>query len=386
MDKYNDIRPYNDDEVRPVLDRLLKDDDFIGAVGAYKFPRLTKMLPQLTGFVLRLAMTRQLSSVYDVASLQHIVEKYMSYMLNGSTTSFTVSGIENLQHGRAYLFMSNHRDIAMDPALVNYSLYHHGFDTVRIAIGDNLLTKPYVTDLMKLNKSFIVNRSATGPKAMLKAYKLLSSYIYDSINIDNSNIWIAQREGRAKDGVDRTEPAMIKMFSVGKQKSQTFEDYVRDLRILPVAISYELDPCDAGKAKELYCKSKDGHYEKGEQEDVASIAAGIAGDKGAVHVAFGKELTGDYATPEDVANAVDQQVIANYVLQPTNFFAYKRLFGTYPRFRYGFDNKPFNSSELQVEEHAFNARIDAQPEGWRESMLKMYANPILSKDAFATGR
>ncbi len=380
MDKYKDIRPYNDDEVRPVLDRLLADDELIGAVGAYKFPKLIKTFPGLMRFALKFVLSQQLKPVSNIRTLQDIIEKYMSYMIKGSTTQFSVSGLENLKPGRAYLFMSNHRDIAMDPALVDYALYHNGHQTVRIAIGDNLLTKPYVTDLMKLNKSFIVKRSVTGPKEVLKAFKLLSGYIYDSITVDNHSIWIAQREGRAKDGIDKTEPAILKMFTVSKSKTEPFADYIKALHIVPVAISYELDPCDASKAKEIYLKSAEGHYEKGAQEDIKSIAAGIAGNKGAVHVAFGKELVEEHACAEDVAAAIDKQVIANYVLHSSSFFAYKRLYGAYPQELCSAAQTPFVIENLKAEEDRFNERVDAVPVEWRETMLKMYANPISSKE------
>src|SRR5690606_32442570 len=146
----------------------------------------------------------------SVADLQHIVKKYMDRMIEGTTDQFTVSGLAELPSGRPWLFMSNHRDIALDPAFLSYALYHNGHETVRIAIGDNLLSKPFAVDLMRLNKSFMVRRSAKGPRAMVAAYKTLSAYIRHSLEVDGSPIWIAQREGRAKDGIDRTEPAVIK--------------------------------------------------------------------------------------------------------------------------------------------------------------------------------
>jgi glycerol-3-phosphate O-acyltransferase len=263
---------------------------------------------------------------------------------------------------------------------VNYALYHNGFDTARIAIGDNLLSKSYVSGLMRLNKSFIVKRSAKGPREMLKNSKQLSAYIRHSIQEEAHAIWIAQREGRAKDGKDRTEPAIIKMLSLSQQrKTEAFPDFIRGLNIVPVTISYELDPCDGAKAQELYEKATHGSYEKDEHEDVASIAKGIDGEKGHVHVSFGTPLAADFENADEVAAAVDQQVWANYVLHPSNFFAYKRLHGSYPEGVYSDQLKAFDATELVAQEQAFNARIDALPAEHRNYALGIYANAFGTK-------
>jgi hypothetical protein len=275
--------------------------------------------------------------------------------------------------------MSNHRDIAMDPAFTNYALHCGGYETARIAIGDNLLTKPWVSDLMRLNKSFIVKRSVSGPRELLAASRTLANYIQYSLVEEDSPVWIAQREGRAKDGVDRTEPVIIKMLSMSRDKhEQEFGDHIQRLGIVPVAISYELDPCDAMKAKELFQKATEGRYTKGEQEDVASIAQGIAGEKGRVHVSFGTPLGAGLETPEAVAREVDRQVISEYCLHPTNLYAYRRLYG----------EDATVSRELYVEEGecseaAFDARIEAMPQESRPYALGIYANAVVSKLALA---
>ena len=209
MDDFADIRPYNDDEVPAVLARLLVDPELLRAISRLKFKYLAGILGWPLRQLVRGALQRELAGVNDVRGFQSVVEGYMSRMIEDSTAGFTVSGLDRLQKGEPYLLMSNHRDITLDPAFTNYALYHNGLDTVRIAIGDNLLTKPWVSDLMRLNKSFIVKRSATGPREVFKAYKELSAYIRHSIQVERAPIWIAQREGRAKDGIDRTEPAII---------------------------------------------------------------------------------------------------------------------------------------------------------------------------------
>ncbi|MFT3929777.1 MAG: 1-acyl-sn-glycerol-3-phosphate acyltransferase [Spongiibacteraceae bacterium] len=383
-DPFADIRPYHDAEVRPVLDRLLLDPELLESMAKLRSPKLTERFPGLVRWIVRWILRRELKGVHDVFALQTLVKKYMDRMIESSTDEFTTSGLANLEAQQPYLFMSNHRDIALDPAFVNYALYHNDRDTVRIAIGDNLLSKPFVADLMRLNKSFIVKRSLKGPRQMLAAYKQLSGYIRHSIDSDHSSIWIAQREGRAKDGLDSTEPAIIKMLTVAQNKSvETFADFVNCLHIVPIAISYEYDPCDGAKARELYEKATQGSYQKAEHEDLKSIALGITGTKGDVHVSFGTPLRGDFAGPEDVAAEVDRQVIANYVLHPTNFFAYKILHGTYPDLPCGAKHVPFREEEHREIQQIFAQRIDALPIEHRDYALAIYANPIVNKLNFA---
>jgi hypothetical protein len=380
MDTYSDIRPYNDSEVRPVLERLLSDPEFPGAICRLKFSQLAGPLGWLLEPIVVRVLRWQLRQVNDVHSLQLVVKRYMDAMIQQSTTGFTVSGIESLQPGKAYLFMSNHRDIALDPAFINYSLYRNGHDTVRIAIGDNLLTKDYASDLMRLNKSFIVRRSAKGARQVLAAYRQLSSYVRMSLTEEQKPVWIAQREGRAKDGFDETDPTIIKMLAMSQVKSEEgFADFIRLLHIVPVSISYQYDPLDEAKAFELYTRDQQGKYEKGEQEDVQNIARGITGQKGAVHVAYGTAIDSDCNDPSEVAAAIDHQVIANYVLHPSNYFAYQRLYGHCPEGFCGGTRRPFVAGEYAEDEEMFSARLAAMPEYLRPYVLKMYANCILRK-------
>ncbi len=377
--EFDDIRPYHDDEVRPTLDRILADPELIDAVARLKFPRLNSWAGGLLRPLVKRALVKQLAGVKSVRGFQDVVEKYMARMIRNTTSALTVSGLEHLDPQQAYLFISNHRDIAMDPALVNWSLYHSDCNTLRIAIGDNLLTKPYVADLMRLNKSFIVNRSAKAPREKLKAAKHLSAYIYHSIINENSNIWIAQREGRAKDGHDKTNSAVIGMLTINRPKTQEFGDYVKDLHIVPVSISYEFDPCDAAKARELYHQRTSGSYQKEQHEDVKSIAMGIAGKKGHVHIAFGQVLSKNYMDADEVVAEIDRQVLSNYVLHSSNCFAYQMLHGTTPKVNYTDKNIPFVPEKLADQRQQFELRMQAIPAEYRELVLAMYANPVLSK-------
>ncbi len=386
MGQFADIRPYNDDEVPQVLKRLLADDELIAAVASLKLGPWHTKASWLIYPLLRLLLGRQLRDVSTVADFQAVVKKYMDGVVESTSTRFTVSGLDQLDAGNAYLFMSNHRDIALDPAFVNYAMYHSDHNTARIAIGDNLLTKPYVSDLMRMNKSFIVRRSAKGPRQVLAAYKMLSAYIRHSITEDKNPIWIAQREGRAKDGNDRTEPAIIKMLAMSQEKkTESFSEYIERLHIVPVAISYELDPCDGAKAQELYETATHGSYEKAEHEDVDSIAKGIAGNKGSVHVSFGSRISGHFDDAEAVAKAIDQQIMSLYVLHPTNFFAYKMLHGSYPAGVHSSQQQPFSIEGMESEQQSFAARINALPEQHRPYALGIYANPIDRKKQFSVG-
>lgn len=377
MGQFADIRPFNDEEIPAVLHRLVADRELLAAIAKLKLGAGYRSFYWAIFPMIRWYLRRQIKGVHSVRDFQKVVKHYMDDMVERSTAGFTATGLDRLEAGKPYLFMSNHRDIVLDPAFVNYALYHSNHDTVRIAIGDNLLTKPFVSDLMRINKSFIVKRSAKGPRQVLAAYKLLSAYIRHSVEQEKHSIWIAQREGRAKDGIDQTEPAIIKMLAMSLDKqTENFSDYINRLQIVPVSISYELDPCDGAKARELYETRTHGKYEKYEHEDVASIATGIAGHKGKVHVAFGQPLMGQFDTAEAVAAAVDAQVIANYHLHPTNYFAYEMLHGSAPELA-GYTAE--SSAKSQRARLSFEDRINALPEQHRAIALGIYANIIEQK-------
>lgn len=383
-DPFADIRPYRDEEVVAVLARLLGDPELLDAVAGLRLGRLVGLLPTAMRSwlhpLVRYLLARELKGVTDVSAVQTIIKRYMDRMIEAATGGFSVSGLDQLDPVQPYLYMSNHRDIAMDPAFTNYALHQANYETVRIAIGDNLLSKPWVADLMRLNKSFIVKRSVSGPRELLTASKNLANYIQYSLLEEHAPIWIAQREGRAKNGIDRTEPVIVKMLSMSRdKKAQAFGEHIHGLGIVPVAISYELDPCDALKAQELYQRASEGHYEKGEQEDVASIGQGISGAKGRVHVTFGTPLGVGFDTPEAVAAEIDRQIIQGYCLHPTNIFAYHMLHGAETELPESLYVEPGDYSREQ-----FEARINALPEPHRPYALAIYANAVVSKLALLT--
>ena len=359
---FDDIRPYDDSEVAAVIARLLSTPEFISALCKFRFPILNRWLPFLIRPLVSAKLKQQLAEVDTIAQLQQLIANYMQKMIDRTTGKLTYSGIERLNPGSAYLFISNHRDIAMDPAFVNWGLYHNGMDTVRIAIGDNLLKKPYVSDLMRLNKSFIVNRSATGVREKLKALTQLSSYIDHSISSGHS-VWLAQREGRAKDGNDRTDPAILKMLYVGpKKRGLSFSEAVKALHIVPVSISYEFDPCDALKAAELQALDAKGSYEKSQYEDIESIVEGIVGYKGDVHVAFGKPICDEFDSPEALADAIDAAVIENYKLHASNLLAVEQ-----------------GDAVDAAKRDAYQARLNAVAPEVKPFLQAQYANPALNQ-------
>jgi hypothetical protein len=365
IDPFHDIRPYNDAEVRPVIDALVTNKELLDVLGRFKFPRLKAFMgPALNPFI-QWVLKREFRQVTDVSSWQKIISKYMGKMLKRSVSELTYSGLDKLQPGRGYLFISNHRDITMDPALVSYGLDQQGLETARVAIGDNLLQKPYVSDIMRLNKSFVVKRSATGVREKMKAYMDLSTYIDQSVHTGH-NIWIAQREGRAKDGIDATDAAVMKMLYMSKKKSgQSYADYINSLHIVPVSIAYEFDPCDKAKACELDALSSSGEYVKAQFEDMKSIVKGIVGYKGKVHVAFGEPLEGEFNTPEEIAIAIDSSIAKSYKLHSTNVAAHALSEG---------QSRPSTDALLQ--------RFEGLTAKQQEYALAMYANPVMRQQQF----
>lgn len=373
-DPWADVRPFMDHEVADVLAKLSRDNELLNALTRFRLPRLARWAPPLARAIASHAVRREIKGVTSVREFQMRIASYMVRMIRTTTEAFEVAGLDKLDTDSAYLFIGNHRDISLDPAFVNYALYQAERDTVRIAIGDNLLKKPYVTDLMRLNKSFIVPRSARGKRAMLAAYQQLSAYIRHSITEDQHSIWMAQREGRAKNGIDLTDPAIIKMLTIASRTNNRdvqFGDAIAELKLVPVSISYEYDPCDVQKAQELYDIDTKGSYAKSEFEDISSIVAGITGSKGRVQLRFGTPVEAEMATPDEVAAEIDRQVIGGYRLFPSHYLALEAL-GDAPEL-------VARRSITREDRERFNARLAAVPDELRPYWLAQYANPVKHK-------
>ncbi|MNJ36506.1 Acyltransferase [compost metagenome] len=320
-------------------------------------------------------LRKEFAGVSCVSTLQDKVEYYVDHTIERATDGVTYTGVELLKSGTAYLFLANHRDIVMDPAFVNYAVYHAGLPTPRIAIGDNLLQKPFVSDMMRLNKSFIVHRSITGRREKLAAYQLLSAYINHSIRNDGQSIWIAQAEGRAKDGDDRTDSAILKMFHMSR-KDEPFGAVIQSLNLSPVSISYEYDPCDQAKARELYIRATTGTYSKAPGEDDLSIAQGITGYKGRVHINFAPPVTAFFEDTKQLAAEIDRQILAGYRLFPVHYLAYAQWADADPALDVPAAAKVFPADELARAQTEWQRRLDACPAEQRPYLVQQYAMPV----------
>lgn len=384
MGEFEAIRPYDDAEVPAVLARLFADDAFLGTLTRYRFPKLAGPLGWLLKPVIAHRLRREFAGIASVPALQDKIEPYVDNTIERATDGVTYSGVERLKPGTAYLFLANHRDIVMDPAFVNYAVYHAGLPTPRIAIGDNLLQKPFVSDLMRLNKSFIVHRNLAGRREKLAAFQLLSAYINHSIRSDGQSIWIAQAEGRAKDGDDRTDSAILKMFHMSR-KDESFADVIRDLHLIPVSISYEYDPCDQAKARELQIRASTGGYAKAPGEDDASIALGITGYKGRVHINFGSEIGSASEDAKQLAQEIDKQILGGYRLFPVHYLAYAMWSEGDSGLAVPTAAEVFGADELARAKAEWQKRLDACTAEQRPYLIRQYATPVRNQYRIKAG-
>ncbi|WP_461529754.1 1-acyl-sn-glycerol-3-phosphate acyltransferase [Pseudomonas sp. 210_17 TE3656] len=375
MGEFDAIRPYDDAEVPAVLARLLSDPAFLDILTHFRFPRMAGAFGWLLKPLIARRLRKEFAGVSCVSTLQDKVEYYVDHTIERATDGVTYTGVELLKSGTAYLFLANHRDIVMDPAFVNYAVYHAGLPTPRIAIGDNLLQKPFVSDMMRLNKSFIVHRSISGRREKLAAYQLLSAYINHSIRNDGASIWIAQAEGRAKDGDDRTDSAILKMFHMSR-KDEPFGAVIQSLNLSPVSISYEYDPCDQAKARELYIRATTGSYTKAPGEDDVSIAQGITGYKGRVHINFAPPVTAFFEDTKQLAVEIDRQILGGYRLFPVHYLAYAQWAEADPALQVPTAAKLFPADELARAQAEWQRRLDACPAEQQPYLVQQYATPV----------
>lgn len=377
---FDDIRPYKDSEVSEVLGRLLKNDEFLTSIAKFRRPGLNKALPNISRRLVKQRLKKKLTGINTIDGVQKSVGEYVRAILSATTSGLEVVGLRDFPQDAPHLFISNHRDIVMDPALIGYMLRNSVHGTVQIAIGDNLLKKDYISDLMRLNKSFIVKRSVQGREKLL-ASKQLSQYIYHAID-SGSNVWIAQREGRAKNGIDKTDPALLKMFHLSNRDAEpkmTLKDSIDKLRIIPVSISYEYDPCAEMKAKELFEIDKNGFFEKDENSDTLSISEGLNGHKGNIHLSFGQEIVATDDNPVNIAQQIDDQIISNYKLHPSNYLAYEKLQTADPSIGPSLKELDLNLSLIESKRMHFEVLLELIEDDLKPYFLQNYANPVISK-------
>lgn len=360
---FDDIRPCNDNEVQVELNKIISDDLVLNSILKFQYPVLYKRFSFILKPFVKLYLKQKIKKILTVKDFQRLVASFMEKVIKSTTDGVELVGFDKLDKNKGYLFISNHRDISLDPAFIDIALYMSGRDTVRIAIGDNLLRIPAATSLMRLNKSFIVKRSVEAPREKLKALSHLSHYIGLSIE-EGESVWIAQREGRAKDGNDKTEDAVLKMISLyGRQKKQDFKEYMSSLNIVPVSITYEYDPNDLAKARELNEKELTGEYRKDEFEDIDTITRGIRGYKGHVKLVAGDPITGGFENAEELAAILDKFIWSNYEMYPTALISA------------GCDDKVSSDDK-----NKFNEHLSKYPQELQDRVKAMYAAPYYNKD------
>ncbi|MDH3641682.1 MAG: 1-acyl-sn-glycerol-3-phosphate acyltransferase [Gammaproteobacteria bacterium] len=370
MQDFEGIRPYQDAEVAAVLKRLVSDEELNRAVCVLLLPRLARWAPALARGLIRAYLTYRTRNLATVHDMQLFLSGYMTRLIHETIHELSVDGLESLPTDAAYLFISNHRDIVMDSGLLNYVIHHAGHNTSRSAVGDNLLAEPYAADLMRLNKSFVVERSVTGNRAVYKMLSRTSHYIRHSLE-EGESVWIAQREGRSKDGFDRTEPALLKMLALAYRKDgDDIDELVRRVRIVPVAVSYELDPCDLRKAHELCVTEQFGSYTKPPDEDLHSIVEGMIGFKGRVHMHFAAPIHGQFEDADALAREIDRLIVKGLKIFPTQVQAAARL---------GME-KTSTAPPIAEVEAAFEARLAKCPEAEQPYLLANYANVFRNRE------
>lgn len=317
MSEFASIRPYCDAEVPEVLERILNHPDLPSAAAKLVMPNAFKS-NLLGSWLTRLLLGQKLRGLTSIDECQEVIAEYFDKLIGQTSFGVTVSGLEKLDRDQRYLFTSNHRDIALDSGLLNYVIHQAGHETCRMAVGDNLLTHELAADLMKLNKSFVVHRGARGTREGYKILTRTSAYIRHSLE-EGSSIWIAQKEGRAKDGWDRTDPTLLKMLSLAYRDCEDpLSAMVEVSQLMPVSISYELDPCAEAKARELYITASQGSYAKSDEEDVQSIITGLVGQKGRIHLHFGVPISGQFETPQALAAKLDEGILGGMRVFPTH--------------------------------------------------------------------
>jgi 1-acyl-sn-glycerol-3-phosphate acyltransferase len=366
---FESIRPYQDHEIPLVFDRLSKETSFLELI-KFLYPKVPTEL--FIGQMKQIKTIRQFQ--------QDIISSYVREVISSTTQGVTVEGLDGLDPKESYLYISNHRDIVLDPAFLNVILVEHNFDTTEIAIGDNLLIYPWITDLVKLNRTFIVNRNLP-VRQIMESSNRLSSYIRHTVTQVGHSIWIAQREGRSKDGNDRTQISLLKMLNLSG-KSTSANDF-KELKIVPVSISYEYDPCDYLKALEFQNKRDNPNFVKTKEDDLKHMGSGLRGRKGRVHFAFGQPLeneldildstTNKNDQLEMLAGIIDRHVHESYRLWPGNCVAWDLLH----------DSTQYSNCYTSEEKEVFLTyinehlnRIDGDPDFLRKTLLEMYANPV----------
>ncbi|QIA07023.1 1-acyl-sn-glycerol-3-phosphate acyltransferase [Draconibacterium halophilum] len=369
---FDDIRPYTDKEVKAKIRKLVKDKTF-DRVLHLLFKNRPKV--EMVKFQLRrVSSVKQLQGVFIYDLLHWLVDK--------TSDGLKVTGMDKLDNSKPYLFISNHRDIILDAALLNFLIFEHGMNTTQIAIGDNLLQYEWIEHTVKLNRSFVIKRNLP-PRELMMASKKVSHFIRKSITEDKMSVWIAQREGRTKDGNDKTQDSVLKMLNMSNTGG--ISDGFNELNIVPVSISYEIEPCGLAKLRELIKKE---HYgeSKRSKDDLKAMSMGMFAPKGRMRFSFGTPIETHFELAKNneqrnsyircLAEMIDDQIYKNFKLWPSNFVAYDMLMQEH-RFKDRYTSEEQKKFEIMVEQAMVN--IDFPITDIQERFLKLYAYPVINK-------
>ena len=370
---FDEIRPYRDEEVPEIMNRLSVD------------PVFSRVLKNLFVDESRIQEIKEaIVQTRDVESFQRsFMVPFLENIIKTSTCGLTVGGTEYLEKSKSYLFISNHRDIVLDSALLNVEVYRLGFKPTEIAIGSNLLIYQWIEDVSRVNRSFIVKRNIP-VRQMLQSSHLLSAYIRHTVTNNGNSIWIAQREGRSKDGLDQTSPALLKMLNMSNK--QKFVRGFQELSIVPMAISYEIEPCGNEKVAELLKRQADPDFQKSEKDDLLSMASGLKNQKGRIHIQFGEPIDRSALKGlskegnindrlKRLADYIDYQIYNNYMLYPNNFIAYDLYYNCNKYI----EQYSIEDQKLFIElTHQRLKLVNEDREEAMELWLKMYATPVFS--------
>jgi 1-acyl-sn-glycerol-3-phosphate acyltransferase len=374
MQKFDSIRPFYDTEVNEAIHSAV-NHPMMKALMSFTFPDVDEEV-----------WKSQLKKTHSIRDFQcNFIYQSVQKVLSKSSEGLTTSGFEKLEPNTSYLFISNHRDIILDTSLLNVALFDHGLVMTASAIGDNLVKKSFLKTLSKLNRNFLVQRGLP-PRELLESSKLMSEYIGQLLLRENRSVWIAQREGRTKDGNDATHSGVLKMLAMGSDEKNLM-DYFKKIRIVPVSISYEYDPTDALKMPQLMADAKNEIYIKEKNEDFVTLLSGIIGQKKRIHIHIGdilnKELDAIAAEFDNnnkqiqaLAQAIDDSILQSYMLWPTNYIAYDLLHKTNTH------QNCYTENEKSLFERRLEMKIDENNPQMLESFLAMYANPVVNKSKY----
>ncbi|MDD6209520.1 MAG: 1-acyl-sn-glycerol-3-phosphate acyltransferase [Bacteroidales bacterium] len=372
---FEDIRPLFNEEIDDAIAFLVQDPEFLRVA---KF-----VLPDMPIEELK----AQLLSCHEWGDFQkRLAYPFLSTLISKTATSLQFVGAERAGNAKAFTAISNHRDIVLDAALLNLLLYQAGLGFIEVAIGDNLLIHPWIEKLVRLNGCFIVKRGVS-KRGQLETSKQLSSYIHNNITQRDRSVWIAQREGRAKDSNDRTQESIIKMLALGSDKNLI--ESLQAINIIPITLSYEYDPCDYLKAKEFLMKRDDPEYKKSPADDLLSMEMGILGYKGQIVFTMGNPLnkilpviretiTDKSEQITAIAELIDREIHLNYHFYPVNYIAYDQLTGE-ARFTDYYTDSDKKGVEEYFQKQLNKIQIENKDEIFlRQKLYEMYANPLIN--------